>query len=354
MAYQTFLGKTFDSENDEELSRSFGDVYHFFKKKYPWLQYLPREEFSNIYQVYKQSPYGDTFEKSVDRTEDYIKQSYPIWNMKYINMEEPEEEPEAEPQSMTEALEKSAIASQKRDLDSAMKSFEEDQLVSRFYDHLKDDKIEGYYTHMYCDSVGKPTVGAGLQITGPKMLKNMTMTRQNAPVSPTNPAMTDKEKQEYWDTQQKYCNSFYKKNKETGKYAWKSISAEAQEDDFTDKTKQPLAYFQDDELKERTTNYIRNTTLPTVRKNFKNIGLDFDNMLNTDGKIANMDLMYNLGENKFKLGNGSVKKGYWPNYTKALQANDFATAAKESHRDKINKDRNDEIYNLMLNGQKRF
>ena len=85
MSYTTFLGDTFEDEHDEELCRKFGDTYKFFKNEYPGLYKLPTEDVRDICYKFRESPYGDTFEKSVDRTKQYINQRMPEWNKKYIN-----------------------------------------------------------------------------------------------------------------------------------------------------------------------------------------------------------------------------------------------------------------------------
>lgn len=113
------------------------------------------------------------------------------------------------------------------------------------------------------------------------------------------------------------------------------------------------AKFSDEELEKATKNFIRKDTLPQIRQNFKNIGMNFDKDLSRDGKIGNMDLMYNLGPNKFKLGI-SAKEGYWPNYTNALLNQDFDEAAKQSHRRNIGENRNRIIHHLIQNGKNKF
>lgn len=85
MSYTTFLGDIFEDEHDEELTRKFGDTYKFFKKDYPKLYKLPTEDVQGIFNEFKKSPYGDTFEKSVERTKQYIKQHMPEWQKKYLN-----------------------------------------------------------------------------------------------------------------------------------------------------------------------------------------------------------------------------------------------------------------------------
>lgn len=85
MTYTTFLGDTFEDEHDEELCRKFGDTYKFFKNEYPGLYKLPTEDVRDICHKFRESTYGDTFEKSVDRTKQYINQRMPEWNIKYIN-----------------------------------------------------------------------------------------------------------------------------------------------------------------------------------------------------------------------------------------------------------------------------
>jgi len=85
MPYTTFLGEKFEDEHDEELTRKFGDTYKYFKRQYPDLYKLPTEEVRGIFHEFNKSPYGDTFEKSLDRTRQYIDRRMPDWQEQYIN-----------------------------------------------------------------------------------------------------------------------------------------------------------------------------------------------------------------------------------------------------------------------------
>ncbi len=87
MSYTTFLGDTFENEHDEELTRKFGDAYKYFKKQYPELYKLPTEEVRGIFYEFNKSPYGDTLEKSIARTNQYIQNHMPDWQEQYINPE---------------------------------------------------------------------------------------------------------------------------------------------------------------------------------------------------------------------------------------------------------------------------
>lgn len=85
MSYTTFFGDTFEDEHDENLCHKFGDTYKYFKKQYPGLHKLPDEEIGGICGEFKKSPCGDTFEKSLARTNQYIQNRMPDWQKKYIN-----------------------------------------------------------------------------------------------------------------------------------------------------------------------------------------------------------------------------------------------------------------------------
>lgn len=63
----------------------FGDTYKYFKTQYPELNKLPQTEIQGIIHEFKKSPYGDTFEKAVNRTKQYIKSHMPTWQKQYIN-----------------------------------------------------------------------------------------------------------------------------------------------------------------------------------------------------------------------------------------------------------------------------
>lgn len=96
--------------------------------------------------------------------------------------------------------------------------------------------------------------------------------------------------------------------------------------------------------------YIRRVVLPVLKEKLEKHNIDFYDTFNQKGQIALMDLLYNLGENKFKLDEGPIDEGYWPGLTKALIARSAKDAAKNTHRKNIGDDRNELIKNYMLEG----
>lgn len=324
MSYTTFFGNTFEDEHDEELTRKFGNTYKYFKEQYPELSKLPTSEIKDICHEFNKSPYGDTFEKSVERTKKYIENQKPRWQEEYFS-----------------PVQNKMIAQQNRQVNPVN---QDEQLIDDFFNHLKNKNIEGYKNFLYCDSVGLPTTGPGLQITGTGMLSGFTTSSQPGAITPLNPVHTQKQQQDQWNQVRNYCQNFVKD--ENGVSKRPAMTADAQKEEM-ENMGIPVMYFQDDELEKKTKDYIRQNTLPYTRKQFKNIGLNFDDFTPKQ-KIANMDLSYNLSPKKFKLGYGSVDDGYWPNYTKALQSGNFEWAAKESHRKGVSENRNKIIHNLLL------
>ena len=228
---------------------------------------------------------------------------------------------------------------------------ENKQLANIFYEHLKDPDIENYYNFPYCDSVTKPTVGAGIRIIDEKDLDNYTMTWKDGPVSKDNPVLSPEEKKAYWKNQTEYCKSFYKGKDKNNKPIYSNVPiATSQEDQYLERYGQTLPRFQHDELKEKSTQYTLNSVIPDIVKDLRKYGEDFYSLFNNNGKIALMDLSYNLGRNKFKLGEGDVKYGYWPKLLEAIRKRDAYKASRQTHREGVGNKRNSLIENLMLNG----
>lgn len=69
-------------------------------------------------------------------------------------------------------------------------------------------------------------------------------------------------------------------------------------------------YFQDDELEQKSKNYIRNSLLPVLEK-MKNIGKDLYKDFTLNGRIGEADLLYNLGENKIRLNPNGKEPEDW-------------------------------------------
>ena len=85
MSYTLLDGRVVEDANDEKLTKRFGSTYTFFKKQHPSLHKLPENEVSEICYTFNKSPYGDTPEKAVARTNDYIKSQMPRWEKEYFN-----------------------------------------------------------------------------------------------------------------------------------------------------------------------------------------------------------------------------------------------------------------------------
>ena len=206
------------------------------------------------------------------------------------------------------------------------------------YNHLKRGDVEGHFNRMYCDNKGYSTVGIGKLLSNRKDLDNYTITTFDEPVSENNPMWTASQKDELWKTHRDFCTS----NENN-----KKLYATTQFSEYKKQQKRELPYFKDKELEPQVKNYIRQE-LPHLVNMLANEGIDFYNDLNLNRQIAFMDMLYNLGRNKFKLGDGPVKEGYWPKLTKGLRAKNYAEVAKHSYRPDVQMDRNNLIYNYFL------
>ena len=85
MTYKLLDGRIVEDENDERLTKKFGNTYSYFKNQHPDLYKLPEEEVGEICRRYNQNPYGDTHEKAVARTNNYINNQMPRWQQQYFN-----------------------------------------------------------------------------------------------------------------------------------------------------------------------------------------------------------------------------------------------------------------------------
>ncbi len=80
------------------------------------------------------------------------------------------------------------------------------------------------------------------------------------------------------------------------------------------------------------------------------LGIDI-NELPPKVQDANFDMVFNIGPTKFKElirdKNGNLVNG-WKKYFEALKRKDYAAMAKECHRLQVPKERNDRVYNLLM------
>ncbi len=260
----------------------------------------------------------------------------------------------------------------------------DDNLINRFVEHAKDPDIEGYVDYPYCDTKAKVTGGIGTLIPNANFMQKFTLTSQKAPVSSLNPAWSSEQINTLYNKMDNFCKNYKIGVDEDGNDVYKVDPADQQRDPYQNMYQEELPYFQDAQLEAESKKYVRQSVLPVIRRNLSKIGLNFDTDFNDDGKIALMDMQYNLGENKFKfirlndrddILNSNLSdatkvslitnpnayysdknimaevldKGYWPGFTKALINKDAVELAKQSHRKGIQDARNKWTYNTLLN-----
>ena len=339
------LFKTYESENDERLDKKFSYNYQVIKNAYPKVSELPEDEVRGIIRKYYDAT--GTHEDSMQAVMNYIHEKEPEWKMKYFYNNADNVSGNAF--NGTSTISASSPMTPNWQGNQNWQDEYDEELIDTFYNHLKQDGIEGYKNFIYCDTSGLNTTGSGLQVPTLKSLSGYTMTMNNAPVSAQNPALTMAQKAAYLQRQNDFCKT-YSYIDQNGQKAWDVPLAETQEDEYKELYGEHQPYFQDDELEAAGKEYIRRVVLPVLKEKLEKHNIDFYDTFNQKGQIALMDLLYNLGENKFKLDEGPINKGYWPGLLKALIARSAKDAAENTHRKNIGDDRNELIYNYMLEG----
>ena len=347
----------YESDNDERLDKKFSYNYQVIKRMYPKASELPEEEVRGIIQKYYQAPKGQE-EQAI---KDYISQKEPEWQQLYgLDYEDKEENQNQDSNSFWQPTQNNdfwgGYDNKQNTSSSTIQPMTEqerweydEELIDAFYNHLKQAGIEGYKNFIYCDTGGLNTAGNGLRVPTLKSLSGYTITMNNAPVSAQNPALTMAQKADYLQRQNEFCNT-YSHIDQNGQKAWKAVSAEAQENKYKELYGEHQPYFQDDELEAAGKEYIRRSVLPVLKEKLEKHNIDFYDAFNQKGQIALMDLLYNLGEDKFKLDEGPIDEGYWPGLTKALIARSAKDAARNTHRKNIGDYRNELIHDYMLEG----
>lgn len=217
------------------------------------------------------------------------------------------------------------------------KTYRENRLIDKFYEHLKGDDVEGYYEYPYCDTTGNPTVGAGLRLVDRQSLNAFTMSSRPGTINADNPAWSPEQKNVYWNRQLAQCRDS----------SFRKLKVPSQYKEYERQYPGNWPYFQSDELKGRVKEYIRRE-IPFLERKMAQQDIDFWNDYNDNWRIANLDFQYNLGNNKFKLGSGP---DCWRYYTAGLQAGDLSIMAEQSRRSNVGQKRNDIIKDLLLRGR---
>ena len=210
-------------------------------------------------------------------------------------------------------------------------------LVDKFYNHIKDPEIEGFVPYMYCDSIGKTTVGPGILLTGKADLYDHTITPESGPVTESNPALIREQKDALWDRQMEFCNSF----KHTDG-TWHVPSAKKQKKQYFDTYGVNPPMFNEQELEDEAKHYIRTVALPSIRNKMDKVNKGCFDSFGDIGKIGVGDMEYSMGSNKFRLEK-CPEDECWRLFTGEVEKCDCAGMAQHSHRKNVNEYRNDII-----------
>ena len=218
--------------------------------------------------------------------------------------------------------------------------FSED-LVDKIYNHLKDDYIEGYENFLYCDSLGNPTVGTGLLQSRKSDLYPYTIISYPGEITESNPALTQEQKDALWDRQREFCNSYYLADKK-----WHVPLPYSQINKYFEMYGEYPPVFNEAELEAAAKDYIRTAVLPTIYDKIEEIAPGFFDTLGTKGKVALADMQYNMGSN-FIIKKCQGKK-CWKQFAEAVEARDVKAMALASNRYQVGKERNQKIYDYLL------
>ena len=218
--------------------------------------------------------------------------------------------------------------------------FSED-LVDKIYNHLKEAGIEGYENFLYCDSLGKPTVGTGLLQSRKSDLYPYTIISYPGEITESNPAFTQEQKDALWDRQREFCNSYYLADKK-----WHVPLPYSQRKKYFEMYGEYPPIFNEQELEAAAKHYIRTKVLPTIYDKIEEIAPGFFDTLGTKGKVALADMEYNMGPN-FIIKKCPGKK-CWKHFAEAVEARDVKAMALASNRYQVGKERNQIIYDYLL------
>ena len=191
------LFNNYDSENDERLDKKFSYNYQVIKNAYPKVSELPEDEVREIIRKYYDAT--GTHEDSMQAVMNYIREKEPEWKMKYFYNNADNVSGNAF--NGTSTISASSPMTPNWQGNQNWQDEYDEELIDTFYNHLKQDGIEGYKNFIYCDTSGLNTTGSGLQVPTLKSLSGYTMTMNNAPVSAQNPALTMAQKAAYLQRQ---------------------------------------------------------------------------------------------------------------------------------------------------------
>lgn len=337
-----------DYEQDIALMDKHSYNYGYLKYKYPNVGDLPRSDINSMLDIVYKSP---SIEQADAKLDEYVQKinpagqqqsMYPADNVRFLDESYIGGKENMWKSNVDNKQPATFGQSQPKTQNDELSLSPEEKLVNDFYKHLKNKDIEGYTNHMYCDTIGKNTVGPGLYIPNGKYLEEYTMTQK----TPNRTTMSNEEKYQEHNNMHNFCGRYYRGKDENGNDVWKVSPADDQPEEYKAYFQREIPRFIDAELEKKAKMYIRDVALPQARRQMKNINLDFD-QLPPPAQKAILDLAYNLSPKKFKLGYGSVADGFWPKLTDALLRQDYAEAAKQVHRWNVGPRRNKIIADLM-------
>jgi len=178
---------------------------------------------------------------------------------------------------------------------------------------------EGKINHLYLDTKGKVTVGVGHLVANKNTVSGITLYKVKNKLF-TQPATLQEKMAEYANI---------------AKLPWgKRYTAKSFEPHTTLKMK-------DFDIKVLLNKHIDSfyLELKNIYKKDNGYSENFENF-DSNIQLALFDMIFNLGAPKLKNN--------FPKFNKAIKANDFESAAKESHRLDVDHLRNEYVNNLFL------
>ncbi len=189
------------------------------------------------------------------------------------------------------------------------------ELDEKLIDNIMDEEL--HVEHLYKDSKGKITMGAGILVDSPDKMKSLPL------------YVLDKDGVERVATDAEKLNAYNKLEALKLDSDYKDIPASK----YAPNSENGLGevYMKLDVSRDLVTKHLHEDYI-SLKGELKKSGIDFDK-LDDDIKMSIFDI-------KFNTGNFKEEAESWPTLIKAIREDDWATAIKETHRKDVGKTRN--------------
>ena len=231
----------------------------------------------------------------------------------------------------------------------------DEALIKRFMASLSDpNQSEGYKDFIYLDTMGNMSYGRAKNVNSDAVFLKLPW---RDPATGEELSYTEKLKRlQQARAAQQTVLARCAESKRNGTFQGDpdtvvDLTADAQREYFAH-----IVMMTEADEQKMIKEHLTEHTLPDLKKNFRRLNRPFY-AEPPSAQWAEMDLMYNLGPNRFKMdpySQGEEVKHGWPTLTKSLMDQDFVKAGEASHRSNIGDARNDEIKRHFQNAQKEY